>query len=197
MPIVGTGIALRAAPEDVPCFHAGHARELEKESIMTSRTVGTAIVLGTLLAAGCNSATKADKEAREAQQKADDEAARARSEAEQTAAKAQANANEQAREADRTLLQQKSDFRLSKQKELDDLNRRIDDVRAKSTTAKNDVKTSVDAALAEAMQRRATVESELRALDTAAAAELDQVKDRINQQLALFKKSVSEAEKRI
>lgn len=164
---------------------------------MTSRTIGTAIMLGTMLAAGCNSATKADKEAREAQQKADEETAKARSQAEQTAAKSQANANEQAREADRTLLQQKSDFRLSKQKELDDLNRRIDDVRAKAVSAKNQVKTSVDAALAEATQRRATVEAELRALDTAAAAELDQVKDRINEQLALFKKSVAEAEKKI
>jgi hypothetical protein len=159
--------------------------------------IGTAIVLGTFLATGCDSAQKAEKEAREAQQKADEVAARAKEGADKTAAQAQAKANDMAREADRTLVQKKSDFRIDKQKELDELNRRIDDVRAKSTTAKSDVKASVDAALAEATQRRATVEAELRALENAAATELDQVEDRINQVLAQFKKSVSDAEKRI
>lgn len=164
---------------------------------MNSRIVGAAFILGTFLASGCDSATKAEKEAREAQQKADEEAVKVRQQAEQTVAKGQVKANEVAREADRTLVQRKSDFRITKQKELDDLNHRIDEVRAKALTAKNDVKASIDAALAEATQRRATVESELRALDNAAAAEVEQVEDRINQVLAQFKKSVSDAEKRI
>ena len=164
---------------------------------MNNRIVGTTFILGALLAAGCDNAQKAQKEAREEQQKADEVAARAREGADETAAKAQAKANDLAREADRTLVQRKSDFRMGKQKELDELNSRIDDVRAKAMTAKNDVKASIDAALAEATQRRATVESELRSLDNAAATELDQVEDRINQTLAQFKKSVSDAEKRI
>ena len=164
---------------------------------MNSRIVGTTIILGTFLAAGCDTATKAEKEAREAQQKADEVAGKVRQQAEETAAKVQAKANEAAREADRTLVQRKSDFRMNKQKELDDLNRRIDDVRAKAITAKSDVKASIDAALAEATQRRATVESELRSLENAAATEVEQVEDRINQVIAQFKKSVSDAEKRI
>jgi len=164
---------------------------------MNSRIVGTTIVLGTFLAMGCDSATKAEKAAREAQQKADEEVTKVRQQAEETAAKAQAKANEVAREADRSLVQRKSDFRIDKQKELDALNHRIDEVRAKATTAKSDVKATIDAALAEATQRRATVESELRALENAAATELDQVESRINQVLAQFKKSVSDAEKRI
>jgi outer membrane murein-binding lipoprotein Lpp len=164
---------------------------------MKNRIVGTTIILGTLLVAGCDTAQKAEKEAREAQQKADEVAAKARENANETAAQAQAKANDLAREADRTLVQRKSDFRIGKQKELDELNRRIDEVRAKAMTAKNDVKASIDAALAEATQRRATVESELRSLENAPATDLDQVEDRINQTLAQFKKSVSDAEKRI
>src|SRR5206468_12543614 len=135
------------------------------------RIVGPSIILGRLGVAACNNAARSEKEAREAQLRADEEAAKARAQAEQTAAKAQANANDQAREADRIPMEKKSDFRASKQKELDDLNSRIDQVRAKVTTAKNDVKTSVDAALAEATQRRAAVEAELRSLDAAVATD--------------------------
>jgi hypothetical protein len=164
---------------------------------MNCRIVGTSIVLGTLIAAGCNSAARSEKEAREAQQRADDEAARARAQAEHTASNAQANANEQQREADRILTEKKADFQQSKQKELDDLNNRIDRVRTKATTAKPDVKASVDAALVEANKRRANVDVEMRSLDTAAANDLDRVEDRINQQIALFKKSVDEAEHRV
>lgn len=164
---------------------------------MDRRIVGASFIVATLLAAGCNSPSKAEKEAREAQQRADDEAARARAQAEQTAAKAQANANDQAREADRVLVQKKDDFKQTTQKEIDDLSRRVDDVRAKATTAKNDVKASVDAALTEASQHRASVEAEMRSLESAAATDLDQVEERINQQIAQFKKAVADAEKRI
>src|SRR5262245_16424801 len=99
---------------------------------MNSRIVGTIVILGTFPATGCDTAQKAEKEAREAQQKAEEIGAKAKEGAEETAAKAQAKANDLAREADRTLVQRKSDFRINKQKELDDLNRRIDDVRAKA-----------------------------------------------------------------
>ena len=164
---------------------------------MARRIIGASIMIGTLFATGCNSAERTEKAAREGQLKADEEAAKARSAAEQTAAKAQATANDMAREADRILTQKKADFRQTKQKELDELSRRVDDVRAKATTAKNDVKVSVDAALTEATQRRATVEAEMRNLETAAATELQQAEDRINQQLDQFKKSVVDAEKKI
>jgi hypothetical protein len=171
--------------------------EKTKEDTMDRRIIGASICIGTLLAAGCDSATKAEKEAREVQQKADEEAAKAHALAEQTAAKAQANANDVAREADRVLFQKKADFKSTKQKELDELSKRVDELRAKATTAKNDVKASVDSALAEATQRRANAEAELRSLESVAATELDQAEERVNQQLALFKKSVDEAEKKI
>src|SRR5437762_13879559 len=96
---------------------------------MQSRIIGASIILGALLPAACDSATRAEKEAREAQLKADEEAARARAQAEQTAARAQTNANDQAREADRILTEKKTDFQQSKQKELVDLNHRVDAVR--------------------------------------------------------------------
>src|SRR5205814_10242718 len=122
---------------------------------------------------------------------------KARAQAEEVAAKGQAAANDKAREADRILSEKKADFRQNKQQELDDLSRRVDDVRAKATTAKNDVKASVDAALTEAAQRRARVEAEMRGFESAAAAELDKAEQRINQQIAEFKKSVADAEKKI
>jgi len=164
---------------------------------MNRRSIGASLILGTFIALGCNSPQRAEKEAREAQQRADEEAAKARAQAEHTASQAQANANDQIREADRVLAEKKADFQQSKQKELDDLNHRIDEVRTKATTAKTDVKVAVDAALTEAGRRRADVDADLRALEIASAADLDRVEGRIDQDLSLFRKSVSEAEKKI
>ena len=94
-------------------------------------------------------------------------------------------------------MAQKADFRTAKQKELDELNGKIDDLRAKAQNAKPEVKAQLAAALDVVNQRKAGVDAELRTLESSTASDLEKTKDRIDQQIALFKESVREAEKRI
>jgi hypothetical protein len=156
------------------------------------------VVVLAAVSAACNgSAAEREMEARQAQLKAYDEAAQARAQVEERAAKEQAAANDESREAVRALTDEKAAFRRDKQKELDDLNGKIDDIRTKARSLGTDVKADVAAALDEIEKRKAEVDAELSALEASSALELEKVNDRVEERISQFKRSVSEAQKRI
>lgn len=158
-----------------------------------------AFVFGTLLTVACNDLTREQRRPNEAQVRAELRAARTRAKAAQQAqqeSEARARAHAQ-REAERTLDQAKADIRASAEEDLDDLGARIDALRARSSAATGRMRSVIESWLVDIANKRSAVEARLRELDAATAAQIDEARERLNDELAEFKQSVNSAAQNI
>jgi colicin import membrane protein len=158
-----------------------------------------------LLAAGCEKSaeeqqTKATQAQREADEKAmkagreaTEKADKAQQEANQETAKAQAKANDTIRNAHEDLLKDRNDFQVEAHKALDDLDGRVDKLRAKAQKADAKARSNFDVAVRDVEAKRATVVADIQRLEAQTAESFDGFKARVNKELDEAKKSVDNA----
>lgn len=159
--------------------------------------LGAAGTIALFLAAGCDRAAREEAQAQQAQQSAAQNSVAYHAQADQKAATDQAQANEETRQANLSLSEEAGNFRVSAQKDLDDVAKKVDDLKAKSIKAPAPQRQQFAAAIANVDSKRATVENHLRSLQPASAQDLDQAKQQVNSEIAQLKQSVDDAAKTI
>jgi len=137
-------------------------------------------------------AAAADK-AREAQAEVNE----AHAEAVDKVRTAQGKLSEEASEAAESLSKAKTEYRAKAEREIADVSKAIDELKAEVVNATGKAKTDVEAAIADAEQRRAMVEQDLKNLQVATAQELERVADRVEKQIVELRKRVRSAAEKI
>src|SRR5689334_2104390 len=121
--------------------------------------------------------TKAQNEANEkaaqAQKEADEKMMKANDEAQHDMAKGQAKANETIRQANTDIVKQRNDFHASTQKEVSEIDNKIDDLKVKAQKSSTKPKAEFSDAMKVVDSKRATLDSDLRRIDTEGAQTFD------------------------
>jgi colicin import membrane protein len=143
-------------------------------------------------------AAEAQVQANEEQRAANDKIADSQHAANERAGEAQKNANEAARDADQSLSQAKADYRQKAQRELDELKNALDELRAKSTTATGNAKTSLNNSIRTFDARRTELEKEIVTLDSAKTSEdFNRRTAQLDKQMERLRDQVDAADKKI
>jgi chromosome segregation ATPase len=141
-------------------------------------------------------AIKAQREANEKTLKAHNEAnektAEANAEARQDMAKGQAKANEEIRAANQDIVKQRNDYHVSTQKEINDIDNKIDDLKVKAQKSTKP-KVEVVEALKVVDTKRAALDTDLRNLDTQVPQTFDSYRSKVDKQIDELKKSIDVA----
>lgn len=137
------------------------------------------------------SRAEADRRAAEAQRAADERAAKAREQADETQARSQANANDTIRSASEATLKARGDLREWAQKKLDSIDQDVDRAKTKAQTALPRAKADFAAALSDVESKRKTVVDDLSQVESRSGAELDRMKERLEQEIEALRNSVS------
>lgn len=143
-------------------------------------TTVTTLVLGATLALGCDSPSKAQKEADQARQQATESADKAQREADQAKLLAQSNAEHKQQEAALTLASAKGDYKARLSKLLADIDQKVADLRADNQTAAAKKKTNNEARIANILSKRDTISKDTTLIDNATADTWDSVKKQVD-----------------
>jgi hypothetical protein len=168
----------------------------------TTRAFGLVLLPLTLALGGCEKtqgqenkeAAKAQGEATEkaakAQAEANDKIGKAQQDANVDAAKAQADANDKSRDANETYVKRRSDYKVSLQKQVNDLDKQLDELKIKAAKATGKAKTDAEMAMKDTEAKRTTVQNDMRMIDATPSTEWDTFKAKVDREVADFKKSV-------
>jgi DNA repair exonuclease SbcCD ATPase subunit len=145
-------------------------------------------------------AAKSQKEANDktmrAQNEADEKAAQANSEARHDMAKGQAKANEEIRSANQDIVKQRNDYHVTVQKEVSEIDNKIDDLKVKAQKA-----TAPKADFTDAMRtvdtKRAALDSDLRTLDIQVPQTFDSYRAKVDKEVDDLKKSIDVARQKL
>jgi len=144
---------------------------------------------------------KAQKEANErtmkAQNEADEKAAQANAEARHDMAKGQANANEEIRQANQDIVKQRSDFHASMQKEVNEIDNKIDDLKVKAQKDTAKPKTDFNDAMRVVDTKRAALDSDLRTLEIQVPQTFDSYRAKLGKEVDDLKKSIDVARQKL
>jgi regulator of protease activity HflC (stomatin/prohibitin superfamily) len=146
-------------------------------------------------------AVKAQKEANDktakAQNEADDKAAQANAEARQDMAKGQARANEEIRSANQDIVKQRNDYHVSTQKELNEIDNKIDDLKVKAQKATTKPKGDFTEAMRTVDTKRAALDTDLRNIDTQPPTAFDSYRAKVDKEIDDLKKSIDVARQKL
>jgi hypothetical protein len=197
---------------------------MNRNNALVAMIIASGLALGT----GCNkNAAREEQEAREAQREATQQTAEAQREATKDTIEAQGKADEAQREAnekmvaaqetarDKTteavnsareetneavhaLTKQRDDYRQKAQHELDELTASMTDLKAKAAKETGQVQARLAADIRALEVRRAEVERDIAALNTAGtSAELDRLANSLDKRIEDLRDSLRAAEKKI
>jgi len=142
-------------------------------------------------------AAKAQKEANDramkAQNEADEKAGQASAEARHDMAKGQAKANEEIRQANQDIVKQRSDFHATVQKEVNEIDNKIDDLKVKAQKSTAKPKTDFSDAMKVVDTKRAALDSDLRNVDTQVPQTFDSYRAKVDKEIDDLKKSIDVA----
>jgi len=147
-------------------------------------------------------AARAQKEANEkavkAQNEADEKAAQATAEARHDMAKGQAKANEEIRTANQDMVKQRTDFQVKAQKEVNEIDNKIDDLKVKAQKAEPKAKTDFNEAMKVVDSKRTALDTDLKTLDTQAPPQtFDSYRAMVDKEIGELKKSVDVAKQKL
>jgi hypothetical protein len=146
-------------------------------------------------------AAKAQKEANEkamkAQNEADEKAAQANAEARHDIAKGQAKANEEIRAANQDIVKARNDFQVTTQKEVNEIDNKIDDLKVKAQKSTAKAKTDFNDAMKVVDTKRAALDTDLRSIDTQAGQTFDSYRAKVDKEIDDLKKSIDVAKQKL
>jgi len=146
-------------------------------------------------------AVKAQREATEktmkAQNEADDKTAQANAEARQDMAKGQAKANEEIRQANQDIVKQRNDYHVTTQKEVNEIDNKIDDLKVKAQKATPKGKTEFVDAMKMVDTKRAALDTDLRNIDTQVPQTFDSYRTKVDKEIDDLKKSIDVARQKL
>jgi hypothetical protein len=144
---------------------------------------------------------KAQKEANDkamkAQNEADEKAAQANAEARHDMAKGQAKANEEIRSANQDIVKQRTDYHVSTQKEVNEIDNKIDDLKVKAQKSPANAKADFSDAMKVVDTKRAALDTDLRGIDTQAPQMFDSYRAKVDKQIDDLKKSIDVARQKL
>jgi len=147
-------------------------------------------------------AVKAQKEANDksmkAQNEADERAAQATAEARHDMAKGQAKANEEIRSANQDMVKQRTDYQVKAQKEVNEIDNKIDDLKVKAQKAEPKRKTDFNEAMKVVDSKRSALDTDLKTLDTQVPAQtFDSYRAKVDKEIDELKKSIDVAKQKL
>lgn len=146
-------------------------------------------------------AAKAQKEATEkamkAQNEADEKMAQANAEARHDMAKGQAKANEEIRAANQDIVKQRSDYQVTAQKQVNEIDNKIDDLKVKAQKSDNKAKVEFTDAMKVVDTKRAALDTELRTLDQQPPTTFDTYRAKVDKEIDDLKKSIDVARQKL
>jgi hypothetical protein len=137
-----------------------------------------------------------DKTAK-AQNEADEKIVKADEEARHDIAKGQAKANEEIRQANQDIVKVRNDFHASTQKEVNEIDNKIDDLKVKAQKATNKPKPEFTDAMKTVDTKRAALDTDLRNIDTQAPHTFDSYRSKVDKQIDELKKSIDVARQKL
>jgi len=144
---------------------------------------------------------KAQNEANEktakAQNEADEKMGKANEEARQDMAKGQAKANEEIRQANQDIVKQRNDYHVTVQKEVNEIDNKIDDLKVKAQKNTAKPKAEFSDAMNAVSTKRAALDSDLRNLDTQAPTTFDSYRSKVDKEIDDLKKSIDVARQKL
>ena len=152
-----------------------------------------ALALTLTCVVGCDKAADDQNKANAAQAEADKKIADAKKEAADKSNNAQAEADKKIAAAEGDFGKRREDYRHKLQTDLIDLDKKIDNLEAKSKTATGKAKTDLDANLTTIRARRTTFAADMKALDTSTAVTWDDTKTRVEKEWTDLKALVDKA----
>jgi len=150
-------------------------------------------IVSVFLATGCEKAADEQQKANNAQTEADKKIANAQQEANDKTNSAQAEADKKVAAAQANFGKMREDYRHKVQTDLVDLDKKIDDLDAKTKTQAGKAKTELDAHLKQIHAQRDAFNTSFRSLEGATAMTWDDAKARLDQQLSDLKTAVDKA----
>jgi len=146
-------------------------------------------------------AVKAQREANDkaikAQNEANEKTAEANAEANRDMAKGQAKANEEIRQANQDIVKQRNDYQVKTQKEITDIDNKIDDLKVKAQKSENKAKAEFSDAMRTVDSKRAALDSDLRSIDRQAGPSFDSYKAKVDKEIDELKKSIDVARQKL
>jgi hypothetical protein len=146
-------------------------------------------------------AIKAQNEANEktakAQNEADEKIRKANEEARHDMAKGQANANEEIRSANQDIVKARNDYHASTQKEVNEIDNKIDDLKVKAQKAPAKPKADFTDAMKVVETKRSALDTDLRNIDTQAPQGFDSYKAKVDKEIDDLKKSIDVARQKL
>jgi hypothetical protein len=146
-------------------------------------------------------AARAEREAAEkraqVQREADEKAAQANAEARKEAAEGQTKANENIRAANQDLVKARSDLQVRAQKTANEIDNKIDRMRTDAQKASPKVQSDFVAAMRDVDDKRAMINSDLRAIVDQPLGQLDSIKAKVDKDFDELKKSVDIAHSKL
>ena len=146
-------------------------------------------------------AVKAQKEANDkmmkAQNEADEKAAQASAEARHDMAKGQAKANEEIRQANQDIVKQRNDYHVTTQKEVSEIDNKIDDLKVKAQKATAKAKTDFTDAMKVVDNKRAALDTDLRSIDNQMPQTFDSYRAKVDKEIDELKKSIDVARQKL
>ena len=136
---------------------------------------------------------EANERALKAQREADEKSMKANDEARQDMAKGQAKANEQIRAANQDIVKQRTDYHASAQKEVSEIDNKIDDLKVKAQKATPKPKAEFNDAMKVVDTKRAALDTDLRNLDTQPPQTFDSYRAKVDKEIDELKKSIDVA----
>lgn len=151
-----------------------------------------------LSATACeNRAAREQEKAAEAQREANEKAARASNEATTEITSAQIEANKKIAEANANFQKIREDYRHKLQSDLNDVNKDIAELEAKSARLTGKAKADLDVLLQDVRARRDAFTTDYNTLDTSSAATWDGMKDRVDHDWDALKDSLRKAKAKL
>lgn len=148
----------------------------------------------TLAVAACDkSASDEQQKANAAQAEADKKIAEAKKEAAEKSNNAQAEADKKIATAEGDFGKRREDYRHKIQADLVDLDKKIDQLEAKSKTATGKAKIDLDLNLAQIRARRASFAADLKSIESATAVQWDDTKARVDKDWSELKTLVDKS----
>lgn len=146
-------------------------------------------------------AVKAQNEANEktakAQNEADEKIMKANEEARHDMAKGQAKANEEIRSANQDIVKARNDYHASTQKEVNEIDNKIDDLKVKAQKAPAKPKADFTDAMKVVETKRSALDTDLRNIDTQPAQTFDSYRAKVDKEIDELKKSIDVARQKL
>ena len=166
---------------------------MTRASILASAATALTLTLTLTLGAGCDKGADEQQKANAAQAEADKKIAEANKEAVTKTTSAQVEADQKIAAAEGDFGKRREDYRHKIQSDLVDLDKKIENLEAKSKAATGKAKTDLDLSLAQIRMRRLAFTADVTGVETATSVQWDNTKARVDKDWTDLKAMVDKA----